>query len=91
MHQPFAGVTGMVPLLMISPGFNDSGLFKVNLYEIFNLYNATFVDPSSSVCDMINPKTLLNIAHLAWVKYALAPVLRWSHRHGAAIDDSTRF
>ena len=48
------------------------------------------MDPSTSVCNIFNPKPLMRFAHLAWLQSGLAPVLRWSHWHGAAIDDTTR-
>ena len=48
------------------------------------------MDSRTSVCDINKPKPLANIAHLAWLKFGLAPFLRWSHRHGAAINDTNR-
>jgi hypothetical protein len=85
-----AGVIGIVLLLMISPGFNVTGLFTEKLYEYFDLNKAIFVDSSTSVCTIYNLKPLLKFAHLAWFKFSLAPVLRWSNWHGAATNDTTR-
>ena len=90
MLLSFAGVIGIVLLLMIPPECDVTGLFKEKLYENFDSTNATFVDPSTSGCNIIDSKRLLKFAHLAWLKIWLAPVLRWNHRHGAAIDDITR-
>ena len=80
----------MVLLLMIRLGFNVTGLCKEKLFEYFDIINASYVDSSTSVCDTNNPKPLSDIAHLAWLKFVLAPVLCLSHWHGAAIDDITQ-
>ena len=80
----------MVLLLMIRPRFNVIGLFKEKLLDFFYINNALFMDSSTSVCDINKPKSFANIAHLAWLRFSLAPVLRWSHRHGVAIDDTAR-
>jgi hypothetical protein len=48
------------------------------------------MNPSTSACDIYNPKPLLKFAHLVWLKISHAPALRWSHWHGTAIDDTTR-
>ena len=80
----------MVLLLMIRTGVIVTGLFKEKLFEYLDINNALFMDSSTSVCDINKPKSFANIAHLAWLKFGLAPVFRWSHRHGAAIDDVAR-
>ena len=61
-----------------------------NEYKYFDSINATFMDPSTNVCNIFNPKPLMEFTHLAWLQIGLASVLRWRHRHGAVIDDTTR-
>jgi hypothetical protein len=46
--------------------------------------------PSTSVCNILNSKPLTEIALLIWLQIGLGPAYRWRHRHGAAIDDTTR-
>ena len=46
--------------------------------------------PETTVCNIFNPMPLLKFARLAWLQIGVAPVLRWNHRHGAAIDDTIR-
>ena len=48
------------------------------------------ITPSTSVYNVLNPKPLMRLAHFAWLQSDLAPVLRWGHWHGIAIDDTTR-
>ena len=48
------------------------------------------MDPSTNGCDILDPKPVMKIALLAWLQIDFAPVFRWRHRYGAAIDDTTR-
>ena len=89
MQLPVAAIIGTVLLLIIPFGFNLTGLCKETLFDYFDLNNAKFVDPSTSVCAINSPKPLLNIPHLAWIKSSLAPILCWGHRHDDAIDGTT--
>ena len=49
-----------------------------------------FMDSRTSVCNIDKPKPFANIGRLDWLKFGLAPIYRWSHQHGAAIDDTNR-
>ena len=48
------------------------------------------MDPSSNVCNILNTKLLMKISNLTWLHSGLGPANRWSHRHGATIDNYTR-
>ena len=48
------------------------------------------MDPSTNVCNIFIHMPTLKCTLLTWLKPGLAHVRRWSHRHGAAIDDYIR-
>ena len=80
----------MVLLLMIPTGLTVSGLFKEKIWDFSDWNNATNMDPSTSVCNIYNPKPFMRLVHFAWLKSSLAPVLNWGYWHGTVIDDTTR-